>query len=102
MNNTPVTPVANATNEYYINRQNAMESNVRSYPRKLPLAIAKAHGCRVIDVEGKEYLDCLAGAGTLALGHNHPAIIQSVQDVFGERFTIAYFGFNHAVKRRVY
>ena len=81
MNNTPVTPVANATNEYYINRQNAMESNVRSYPRKLPLAIAKAHGCRVIDVEGKEYLDCLAGAGTLALGHNHPAIIQSVQDV---------------------
>lgn len=80
MNNTPVTPVQ-ASNEYYINRQNVMESNVRSYPRKLPLAIAKAHGCRVIDVEGTEYLDCLAGAGTLALGHNHPAILESIQDV---------------------
>lgn len=80
MNNTPVTPIQ-ASNEYYINRQNAMESNVRSYPRKLPLAIAKAQGCRVIDVEGAEYLDCLAGAGTLALGHNHPAVIESIQDV---------------------
>jgi diaminobutyrate-2-oxoglutarate transaminase len=57
-----------------------MESNVRSYPRKLPLAIAKAQGCWVTDVEGTQYLDCLAGAGTLALGHNHPAVIQSIQD----------------------
>ena len=38
----------------------------------LPLAIAEAHGCWVTDVEGTKYLDCLAGAGTLALGHNHP------------------------------
>ncbi|PJG82033.1 diaminobutyrate--2-oxoglutarate transaminase [Caviibacterium pharyngocola] len=78
---TPVNPINQATNEYYLTRQNEMESNVRSYPRKLPLAIAKAQGCRVIDVEGNEYLDCLAGAGTLALGHNHPAVIQAIQDV---------------------
>ncbi|MDO4223320.1 MAG: diaminobutyrate--2-oxoglutarate transaminase [Acinetobacter sp.] len=81
MSVTPVNPVSNATNEYYLTRQNQMESNVRSYPRKLPLAIAKAQGCWVTDVEGNEYLDFLAGAGTLALGHNHPAIIQSIQDV---------------------
>jgi diaminobutyrate-2-oxoglutarate transaminase len=78
---TPVNPVSNATNDYYLSRQNQMESNVRSYPRKLPLAIAKAHGIWVTDVEGNEYLDCLAGAGTLALGHNHPATIQAIQDV---------------------
>lgn len=81
MTNTPVNPINNATNDYYLNRQNAMESNVRSYPRKLPLAIAKAKGCWVTDVEGNEYLDCLAGAGTLALGHNHPAVIEAIQDV---------------------
>ncbi|VGM95987.1 Diaminobutyrate--2-oxoglutarate aminotransferase [uncultured Avibacterium sp.] len=81
MTNTPVNPINNATNEYYLTRQNEMESNVRSYPRKLPLAIAKAQGCWVTDVEGNEYLDCLAGAGTLALGHNHPAVIQAIQDV---------------------
>jgi diaminobutyrate-2-oxoglutarate transaminase len=80
MSVTSVNPAANATNEYYLTRQSQMESNVRSYPRKLPLAIAKAQGCWVTDVEGTEYLDCLAGAGTLALGHNHPAVIQSIQD----------------------
>lgn len=76
-----ITPNPNATNEYYLTRQNEMESNVRSYPRKLPLAIAKAQGCWVTDVEGNEYLDFLAGAGTLALGHNHPEIITAIQEV---------------------
>ena len=80
MSVTSVNSVSQSTNSYYLTRQSQMESNVRSYPRKLPLAIAKAQGCWVTDVEGTEYLDCLAGAGTLALGHNHPAIIQSIQD----------------------
>lgn len=26
-------------------------------------------------------IDCLAGAGTLALGHNHPDVLQSIQSV---------------------
>lgn len=78
---TPVLAPTGATNDYYLSRQNQMESNVRSYPRKLPLAIAKAQGCWVTDVEGNEYLDCLAGAGTLALGHNHPATINAIKDV---------------------
>ncbi len=63
------------SNANYLARQGKFESNVRSYPRKLPLAIAKAHGVWVTDVEGTTYLDCLAGAGTLALGHNHEAIM---------------------------
>lgn len=68
-------------NEYWLERQAGFESSVRSYPRKLPLAITKAQGCWITDANGKEYLDCLAGAGTLALGHNHPQIIQAIQQV---------------------
>lgn len=77
---TPIKSIHHATNSYYLDRQDQMESKVRSYPRKLPLAIAKASGCWVTDVEGNEYLDFLAGAGTLALGHNHPAIKQAILD----------------------
>nr|WP_324734555.1 diaminobutyrate--2-oxoglutarate transaminase [Pseudomonas sp. IT1137] len=66
------------TNADYLTRQAKFESNVRSYPRKLPLAIAKAQGVWVTDVDGKTYLDCLAGAGTLALGHNHDEIVTSI------------------------
>lgn len=71
----------NVNNETYLARQAEFESNVRSYPRKLPLAIAKAQGVWITDVENNQYLDCLAGAGTLALGHNHPDVLQSIQNV---------------------
>jgi len=54
----------NANNETYLARQAEFESNVRSYPRKLPFAIAKAQGVWITDVENNQYLDCLAGAGS--------------------------------------
>jgi len=66
-------------NEYYLSRQQEMESNVISYPRKFPLCIVKAKGCWITDANQKLYLDCLAGAGTLALGHNHPVIKETLQ-----------------------
>ncbi|MGA7507773.1 MAG: diaminobutyrate--2-oxoglutarate transaminase [Erwinia billingiae] len=72
---------SHANNETYLARQAEFESNVRSYPRKLPFAIAKAQGVWITDVENNHYLDCLAGAGTLALGHNHPDVLQSIQSV---------------------
>lgn len=58
--------------------QEHYESEVRSYPRRLPLAITRACGARVEDSRGQIYLDCLAGAGTLALGYNHPEINQAL------------------------
>lgn len=64
-----------------LTRQKQQESNARSYPRKIPLALKRARGIYVEDVEGRVFIDCLAGAGTLALGHNHPAVIAAIQNV---------------------
>lgn len=72
---------ASLRNEFYLARQSDRESNARSYPRRFPLALKTAKGCTVTDVEGRSYLDCLAGAGTLALGHNHPEVIATLTDV---------------------
>ena len=33
----------------------------------------------VRDTAGRTYLDCLAGAGTLALGHCHPAVLEALR-----------------------
>jgi diaminobutyrate-2-oxoglutarate transaminase len=60
--------------------QEANESSARTYPRRLPVAIAEASGSYVTDVDGRVYIDFLAGAGVLALGHNHPALVAAVQD----------------------
>lgn len=64
------------SNQYYLARQNETESNARSYPRKFPVAIKKAKGSWLEDVEGNKYLDFLCGAGTLALGHNDDEVNQ--------------------------
>jgi 4-aminobutyrate aminotransferase/4-aminobutyrate aminotransferase/(S)-3-amino-2-methylpropionate transaminase len=34
-------------------------------------------GCRVTDANGKSYLDCTSQAWTLALGYNHPEVIEA-------------------------
>lgn len=68
----------------YLARQASYESNARTYPRSIPVAISRASGVRVTDTGGRTYLDCLAGAGTLALGHNHPVAIEAMRNLLDE------------------
>ena len=63
-----------------LEHQATTESNARTYPRRLPVAIAEATGSYITDVDGRRYIDFLAGAGVLALGHNHPELIAAVHD----------------------
>ncbi len=37
-------------------------------------------GSRIWDVDGREYIDYVGGAGALILGHSHPAVIQASKD----------------------
>ncbi|MFV0574697.1 MAG: pyridoxal phosphate-dependent class III aminotransferase [Vibrio sp.] len=60
--------------------QEQHESAVRSYPRRIPIAIKRAYGALVEDTRGQLFLDCLAGAGTLVLGYNHPEINQALKE----------------------
>lgn len=69
-----------ANNETFLARQAEFESNVRSYPRKLPLAITKAEGVWLTDADNKQYRTA-SRAPVLALGHNHPDVLQSIQSV---------------------
>lgn len=66
-------------NEHYARRQDARESNARTYARRLRLSIVRAQGVRVTDADGREYIDCLAAAGSLVLGHNHPQVTAAVR-----------------------
>jgi diaminobutyrate-2-oxoglutarate transaminase len=50
------------------------ESNARTYARNIPKILSHGSGAEVIDSEGRHYLDCLACAGALPLGHNPPFI----------------------------
>jgi diaminobutyrate-2-oxoglutarate transaminase len=72
------------SNAGFLDRQDARESNTRTYPRYLPMAIDRADGVEIFDVEGNRYIDCLAGAGSIPLGHNHPAVVGAIREVLDE------------------
>ncbi|MCJ0764210.1 aspartate aminotransferase family protein [Variovorax sp. CYS-02] len=47
---------------------------------RLPIALSRGQGVRVWDVNGKPYLDALAGIAVNTLGHNHPRLVPALQD----------------------
>ena len=47
---------------------------------RVPIALRRGQGCRVWDVNGKEYLDALAGIAVNTLGHAHPKLVAALQD----------------------
>ena len=47
---------------------------------RLPIALSHGEGCRVWDVNGKVYLDALAGIAVNTLGHKHPKLVPALQD----------------------
>ena len=65
-------------------RQRARESSARSYARHLPVVPVRAEGMTVHGADGRSYLDCLSGAGSLALGHNHPVVIAAIRKVLDQ------------------
>ncbi|MFJ4714196.1 diaminobutyrate--2-oxoglutarate transaminase family protein [Streptomyces sp. NPDC088785] len=70
-----------AVHEGILRRQSARESAARTYARSLPIVPVRARGLTIEGADGRRYLDCLSGAGTLALGHNHPVVLEAIRTV---------------------
>ncbi|QBG46903.1 diaminobutyrate--2-oxoglutarate transaminase [Verrucomicrobia bacterium S94] len=68
-----------------------IESEVQSYARNFPRIFERAKGEYVYDTDGNEYLDFLAGAGSLNYGHNHPVFKEKLLEY------IANDGISHSL-----
>lgn len=58
-----------------------VNSPVRAYGAigEAPRFIARADGCHIYDVDGNRYIDYIDSWGPMILGHNFPAVRESVQ-----------------------
>ncbi len=65
------------TNQSYIDRSAKVLMN--TYGR-LPIVLERGEGSWVWDVEGKKYLDLVAGIAVNCLGHSHPEIVKTVSE----------------------
>lgn len=70
-----------SVHEGILRRQSLRESAARTYARSLPIVPVRARGLTIEGADGRRYLDCLSGAGTLALGHNHPVVLEAIKNV---------------------
>ena len=48
--------------------------------KRLPVALVRGKGSRVWDADGQEYIDLTAGWGVNAIGHAHPAMLETIQE----------------------
>ncbi|MFI1016530.1 diaminobutyrate--2-oxoglutarate transaminase family protein [Streptomyces sp. NPDC020965] len=78
---TEPAPVSPVPHEAILRRQSLRESAARTYARSLPIVPVRARGLTIEGADGRRYLDCLSGAGTLALGHNHPVVLEAIKGV---------------------
>ncbi len=56
------------------------EAVTPSLPRAYPLAVKRARGVEVEDVDGNRYLDCAAGIAVCSTGHCHPRVVRAIQE----------------------
>lgn len=64
-----------------LKEQKALESEyvMGTFARK-PICLVEGKGMKVVDDQGRELLDFIAGIGVCSLGHCHPAVVQAVAD----------------------
>jgi ornithine--oxo-acid transaminase len=60
----------------------------------LPVVISEAEGAWVTDVDGRRYLDCLAGYSALNFGHRHPQLVAAAHAQL-DRLTLTSRAFIH-------
>ncbi|GAB2598628.1 ornithine--oxo-acid transaminase [Streptomyces capparidis] len=60
----------------------------------LPVVVASAEGAWMTDVEGRRYLDMLAGYSALNFGHRHPRLIEAAKAQL-DRVTLTSRAFHH-------
>jgi predicted acetylornithine/succinylornithine family transaminase len=51
--------------------------------KRHPVALVSGRGSRVVDVEGREFIDLMAGWAVTSIGHCHPALVEAIRDQAG-------------------
>ena len=63
----------------YLKYQSEHESSAVSYPRGMPMALRRAMGATIEDVDGNIFIDFFGGAGVINVGHANPAVIEAAK-----------------------
>ena len=64
-------------------------SHVMNTYARLPVTFSHGKGCRLVDTEGREYLDALSGIAVSTLGHAHPRLVDAISAQAGRMLHVS-------------
>jgi acetylornithine/N-succinyldiaminopimelate aminotransferase len=73
-------------------RQLFLQHNAQTTLEPLLLEFVKASGMYLYDVEGKKYMDLIAGIGVSNVGHCHPSVVEAVKKQAEKYMHIMVYG----------
>jgi diaminobutyrate-2-oxoglutarate transaminase len=71
------TPPPGPKSKVYLDYQTSHESSAVSYSKAMPMALRRAKGATVEDVDGNLYIDFFGGAGVMNVGHSNSEVIEA-------------------------
>ena len=66
---------------------------------RYPVEFASGSGCVLVDADGNEYLDFLAGISVCNTGHCHPQVVEAIRDQAGRLMHVSNLYFNAPMVR---
>ena len=74
------------------NRQLFLNHVGQTSAAPLCLNIVKAEGSKMWDIDGKEYIDLIAGISVCNIGHRHPAVVDAIKKQADDYLHIMVYG----------
>lgn len=68
-----------------------MNGNIMNNLGSLPVTFASGNGSTLTDVNGKRYVDFVAGIGVNCLGHNHPGLVKAISEQAARQIHISNY-----------
>ncbi|HUR09924.1 MAG TPA: aspartate aminotransferase family protein [Flavitalea sp.] len=73
-------------------RELFLQHVAQTSPSPVAIEVVKAKGSILIDADGKEYLDCIAGISVCNLGHGHPKVIKAIKKQLDDYMHVLVYG----------
>ncbi len=73
-------------------REIFLQHIAQTSPSPLAFEIAKAEGCLLYDVNGKEYFDLIGGISVANIGHRHPKVIEAIKKQLDAYLHVMVYG----------
>ncbi len=73
-------------------KEDFLRYQAQTTPHPLAMEISHAKGCYIYSIQGKKYLDFVAGVSACSLGHCHPRVVNAIKEQAEQYLHVMVYG----------